>query len=630
MCGIAGLVDLGGIERGAAERRMAAALARLSLRGPDGHGTWADARTMLGHTRLAVIDLSAAANQPMVRDGLVITFNGEIYNHRAVRAELESLGRRFTTQSDTEVLLEGWHAWGPALLPKLVGMFALALWDARAGALFLARDTFGKKPLLYAAAGGRLAFASDLNALEALEGTRRPLDPVATRLYFALRYVPEPYAIAQGVAKLSAGHWARFDANGVAIARWHDPAADRPSAYADETEAAADLAHRFDEAIAARTVADVPIGAFLSGGIDSAIVAASLARQTARVRTFTVGFPGASAYYEERPEARAVALHLGTDHTEVELTPREALDALDAVFENLDEPFADSSALPTFLLSRATRRHVTVALSGDGADEAFGGYRKYQGELLASAYGRVPRVLRAGLIEPAARLLPEGKDTRLLEAFRRARRFLAHAGAPAIERQAGWARLLPDAELDRVLGPEPAAPSVERLIAAARAAAGHADSLNAMLAAEMAVGLVGDMLVKVDRMSMANSLEVRCPFLDRRVVAAAFAMPGAYKLRRGEGKRVLRRAFADRLPAEVFARPKKGFEVPIARWLLGDLKDRLVRAIDPARLKREGLIDPAAPARWLAALKSGRRDTSAELWTVLAFQEWRDRHGGTA
>ncbi len=630
MCGIAGLVDLGGIERDTAERRMAAALTRLSRRGPDGHGTWADARTLLGHTRLAVIDLSAAANQPMVRDGLVIDFNGEIYNHRAVRAELEALGRRFTTQSDTEVLLEGWRAWGPALLPRLVGMFAFALWDMRAGALFLARDAFGKKPLLYAAAGGRLAFASDLNALQALDGASRPLDPVATRLYFALRYVPEPYAIAQGVAKLPAGHWARFDASGITVARWHDPAADAPAPYMDEDEAAADLARRFDLAVAARTVADVPIGAFLSGGIDSAIVAASLARQTTRVRTFTVGFPGASAYYEERPEARAVARHLGTDHTEVELTPREALEALDAVFDDLDEPFADSSALPTFLLSRATRRHVTVALSGDGADEAFGGYRKYQGELLAATYARVPRPLRAGLIEPLARLLPEGKDSAVLEAFRRARRFLAHAGAPAVERQAGWARLMSEAELDRMLGPAPAAPRIERLIGEARAVSGHADPLNAMLAAEMAVGLVGDMLVKVDRMSMANSLEVRCPFLDRRVVAAAFAMPGAYKLRRVEGKRVLRRAFADRLPAEVFLRPKKGFEVPIARWLLGDLTERLMRAIEPARLKRDGLIDPEAPARWLAALESGRRDTAAELWTVLAFQEWRDRHGGPA
>jgi asparagine synthase (glutamine-hydrolysing) len=308
------------------------------------------------------------------------------------------------------------------------------------------------------------------------------------------------------------------------------------------------------------------------------------------------------------------------------LTPRDAINALDAVFDSLDEPFADSSALPTFLLSHATRRHVTVALSGDGADEVFGGYRKYQGELLADAYRRIPRALRAGLIEPAARLMPEGKDHPVLEAMRRGRRFLAHAGLPAAERQAGWVRLLSERGLDDLLRNGASAPSVEHFIARAREESSQSDALNAMLAAEMDLGLVGDMLVKVDRMSMANSLEVRCPFLDRRVVGAAFAMPGAFKLRRGEGKRVLRRAFADRLPAEVFQRPKKGFEVPIARWLVGELKPRLRNAIEPARLKRQGLFDPEIPVRWLAALESGRRDTSAELWTMLAFQEWYARH----
>ena len=630
MCGIAGIANLDGLGPEITAARLDRALDWMRLRGPDGRARWSDARCALGHTRLAVIDLSAAAAQPMVRDGLVATFNGEIYNFREVRADLERLGHRFTTQSDTEVLLVGWRAWGVALLPRLVGMFALALWDAREGALFLARDRFGKKPLLYAQDGRSLTFGSDLRALEALEGTRREVDPGALRLLFALRYIPDPFSIAHGVHRLPAGHWARFDARGLSIARWYDPMAARPPRYADEDEAARDLALRFDEAIAARTVADVPIGAFLSGGIDSAIVTASLARQTARVRTFTVGFPGASAYYEERPAARAVARHLGTDHTEIEITAREAQDALEGVFDGLDEPFADSSALPTYLLSRATRRHVTVALSGDGADEVFGGYRKYQGELLAETYRRIPSWLRTFALEPLLGTLPEAKDSALLETFRRARRFAAHAGKVPADRQAGWSRLLAEDELDAVLVERGTAPTIEALFSGARAHAPSDDPINTMLAAEMAIGLVGDMLVKVDRMSMANSLEVRCPFLDQRVVECAFAMPGGFKLRRGQGKRVLRRAFADRLPAEVFDLPKKGFEMPIADWLRGELAPLARAAIDPAHLRRQGLFDPDLPARWFADLAAGRRDTSWQLWTMIAFQQWYARRGQPA
>ncbi|MFN0043912.1 MAG: asparagine synthase (glutamine-hydrolyzing) [Alphaproteobacteria bacterium] len=630
MCGIAGIANFDGLGPEIAGVRMDRALDWMRQRGPDGRGRWSDARCALGHTRLAVIDLSAAAAQPMVRDGLVVTFNGEIYNFREVRKELERLGHRFATQSDTEVILAGWRAWGVALLPRLVGMFALALWDTREDALFLARDAFGKKPLLYAQDGQNLTFGSDLRALEALEGMRRDVDPDALRLLFALRYIPDPFAIVRGVRRLPAGHWARFDAKGLAIARWHDSIAGRLPLYPDEDEAARDLVLRFDEAVAARTVADVPIGAFLSGGIDSAIVAASLARQAAHVRTFTVGFPGASAYYEERPAARAVARHLGTDHTEIEITAREAQDALEGVFDGLDEPFADSSALPTYLLSRATRRHVTVALSGDGADEVFGGYRKYQGELLAETYRRIPSLLRTFALEPLLRALPEGKNHAVLEIFRRTRRFAAHAGKAPADRQAGWSRLLAEDELDTMLIERGAAPTIETLFSGARAYARPGDPINTMLAAEMAIGLTGDMLVKVDRMSMANGLEVRCPFLDQRVVACAFAMPGGFKLRRGQGKRVLRRAFADRLPAEVFDLPKRGFEMPIADWLRAELAPLARAAIDPVHLRHQGLFDPDLPARWFADLAAGRRDTSWQLWTMIAFQQWHARRGQAA
>ncbi|MHB1219280.1 MAG: asparagine synthase (glutamine-hydrolyzing) [Alphaproteobacteria bacterium] len=627
MCGIVGYLDFAGLRADALMPRLARAVERLSKRGPDGGAVWRDERCAFGHTRLAIIDLSASANQPMTGHGLTITFNGEIYNYRQVRDELRALGHIFATNSDTEVLLAGWGAWGADLLPRLSGMFAFALWDAARGELVLARDRFGKKPLFYTHEGGRLTFSSELTALEAVEDKTRPLDLAALRFLFALRYVPDPWTIAEGARKLPAGHLARVTALGVSVERWYDLPAHRPARFTDEASACAVLRMAFDAAVLDRTVADVPIGAFLSSGIDSALVVASLARQVGKPRTFTVGFPGSSDYYEERPGAATVARFLGTDHTEVDIGPDQARDTLDDVIDGLDEPFADSSSLPTYLLSKVTRQHVTVALSGDGADEVFGGYRKYQGELLAELYRAIPAPLRRGVIEPLTALLPEGKDNAGLEHLRRLRRFVAHAGGTPAERQAGWARLLSESELNALLIPHSSAPTVEALVAAARSDARERDPINEMLAAEIAIGLVGDMLVKVDRMSMANGLEVRCPFLDHRVVECAAAMPGGFKLAPGAGKRILRRAFADRLPEEVFRRPKKGFEMPIASWLAGPLAERVRAAIDPAHLARQGLFRPDLPARWFADLRAGRQDTSWQLWTLLVFQSWCEKRG---
>lgn len=631
MCGLAGLVETGGLDRAAAEPRMRRALERLAPRGPDGEAVWADSHCLLGHRRLAIVDLSPGGAQPMTRGALTTVYNGMIYNFRALRRELEDLGEGFSSKSDTEVLLAGWARWGEAMLPKLIGMFAFAIWDAAARELVLARDAFGKKPLLYRAGAGRCVFASELRALQHLEGEAGTIDPASLRLYFALRYLPEPRSILKGVAKLAPGHLLRF-ANGEPIVRrWYAPEAAPPEPYTSFEAAAADLRLRVDEAVRDRLVADVPVGAFLSGGIDSAIIAASLIDATNEVRTFTVGFEGASDYYEERPQARAVAEHLGTEHSEIAVSAAQAREVIPAVFDGLDEPFADSSAIPTYLISREFRRHVTVALSGDGADEVFGGYRKYQGELAAARYQSLPGWLRRGAIEPMIRTLPEGKDGWLRERARRARRFVEHGGKDALGRQTGWLRALSETELDALLVDDGGRPDLERLVADRRKQSGDStDPINAMLAADIALVLAGDMLVKVDRMSMAQGLEVRCPYLDRRVVESAAAMPGAFKLARGSGKRVLRAAFANRLPAEIFVRPKKGFEVPIAQWLTGPLAELMREAIDPVRLKRQGLLRPELPARWLADLQAGRRDTSWQLWSVVAFQQWHERQAELA
>ena len=630
MCGIAGLVDLGGVDRAAADARSRAALARLGMRGPDDRGVWRDGHCALVHTRLAIIDLSPLGAQPMHRDGLSVTYNGEIFNYAELRAELGTLGHAFRSHSDTEVILAGWRQWGEALLPRLVGMFAFAIWDAEARVLFAARDRFGEKPLLYADTNRALAFGSDLIACEAMLGEQRPIDPAALRALFTLRFIPDPASIATGVRKLPPGHLLRFDDKGANVRPWYDLASARAPHQADTAACRDELRRRFDAAVSARLVADVPVGVFLSGGINSALVAASVAATGAKLKTFTVGFDGASGYYEERPLAAAVARHLGAEHTEIAVSASRVGEALDGVFGGLDEPFGDSSAVPTYLVSEATRQRVSVVLTGDGADEVFGGYRRYWSELYAGVWRRVPGPLRR-MLQCGLAALPEGKHHPVLEAVRRLRRFVDTGDEDPVRRQAGWMRLMPETEIDRLLAPAAAPPmALENAIARLRAAASDGDAINATLACDMALELPGDMLVKVDRMSMAHALETRTPFLDQRVVEWAFAMPGASKLAvaggKPVGKRVLREAFRDRLPAEVFSRPKRGFEMPVADMLAGPAAERLRAATDPAALKRQGLFDPDTVRSWKDDLARGRRDTAWHLWTLLAFQEWARIH----
>jgi asparagine synthase (glutamine-hydrolysing) len=633
MCGIAGLVALRGLDGSEAAARSQRGLAAIRPRGPDGEGAWNDSHCALVHTRLAIIELSPLGAQPMQRDGLVITFNGEIFNYAEVRNELASLGHSFRSNSDTEVLLAGWRQWGPRLLPRLVGMFAFAIWDAATRTLYAARDRFGEKPFIYARQGERLAFGSSLVACEAMLGETRPVDPAALRALFTLRFVPEPWSIAEGVRKLPPGHWLKFEGQGLTVERWYDLAQEHRKISVSEGEAMSGLRERFDAAVAARLVSDVPVGVFLSSGIDSALVAASVAASGASLKTFTVGFEGASDYYEERPQAAAVARHLRAEHTEIGVSATRVREVLDRVFLAFDEPFADASAVPTYLVSEATREQVTVVLTGDGADEVFGGYRRYWSELHAGLWNRVPAPLRRALTALLVRM-PEGKDSRVLEWVRRARRFAVTADADPVRRQTAWMRLASEAELDRLLGPAPPDPIVaENLVAECRRASsqnnGQVDPINAMLACDVALELPGDMLTKVDRASMAHALETRTPFLDQRVVEWAFALPGSAKLAldggRPAGKRILRNAFRDRLPPEVFSRPKRGFEMPVAAMLNGEAADRLAAATEPAALKRQGIFDPAQVETWRRELAAGR-DTSWQLWTVLAFQEWARLH----
>jgi asparagine synthase (glutamine-hydrolysing) len=629
MCGIAGLIELNGLCN-AAESRARSAREHLRRRGPDGEGIWTDGCCALVHTRLAVIDLSSGGAQPMQRDSLVITFNGEIFNYAEIRSELAGLGHSFRSNSDTEVILAGWRQWSAGLLPRLVGMFAFAIWDTATQTLFAARDRFGEKPLLYAASPSRFAFGSDLQSCETMLGETRPIDPAALRAYFTLRFIPEPWSIAAGIHKLPAGHWLRFNQQGTKLERWYDLPASRATRPTDPAEAEAQLRQRFDAAVAARLVSDVPVGVFLSSGIDSAAVAASVARSGQKLKTFTVGFEGAPAYYEERPAAAQVARHLGAEHHEISVNFNRAADVLDDVFFGLDEPFADASAVPTFLVSEATRRQVTVVLTGDGADEVFAGYRRYWAELYQAYWNRVPAGLRQSFGALLSRL-PEDKGRPLLERLRRLRRFVETAHADPAERQAAWMRMISEREADALLGPAPShSIRPEGLIMALRQSARDPDLVNAMLTADVLLELPSDMLVKVDRMSMAHALETRTPFLDQRVVEWGFGLAGSDKLAlegvRPKSKRILRSAFRDRLPAGVFRRPKRGFEMPVGALLASAAAERLRASTDPAALMRQGILNPDVVQRWRRELQGGFRDSAWQLWAVMAFQEWARLH----
>lgn len=622
MCGIAGLVSFDQFDPQDAATRLDRALSSLAARGPDGSGNWSDDHCLLGHRRLAIVDLSAAGHQPMQAGHLTVSFNGMVYNYRRLRQMLEEKGERFSSDTDTEVILAGWRHFGPDVLPMLEGMFAFALWDALERRLWLVRDRFGKKPLFWSTTSSGAAFGSTLSSLQVLLGNAGAIDRNTLKAYLTLKYVPEPLSILEGVWKVAPGCLVRIDATGATQHRWYEPKPDDVAARLRPEERAPYIRQLVEKAVQDRLVADVPLGAFLSGGIDSAVVAAAAG---SGIRTFTVGFEGVSAYYEERPQARETAKHLGTDHVEIAVDADEAIRSIDQVFDNLDEPFGDSSAVPAFIVSREIRKHATVALSGDGGDEVFGGYRRHQGELYIDRWNRLPKALRTS-VRGLAGMLPESKDFWVTERVRRVRRFLSAAELPGAERQAQWMRALDEGEVERLTAGQGHF-DLTRLIAGWQEAAPSSDNIGRTLWADMNVLLPGDMLPKVDRMGMANALEVRSPLLDHRIVEAAMALPPGDKVAPGRGKAVLRDAFAAVLPASVLQRPKKGFEIPVAQWLLGPLRDMLEDAIAEKSLKDLGL-DGSLCRGWVDDLTARRRDTAERLWVLVALRQWQLRRGG--
>lgn len=621
MCGIAGRVNFrsGAPVDAALIQRMCDLLAH---RGPDGEGAHVDGPVGLGHRRLAIIDLSPSARQPMASEDrqLWITYNGEVYNFQALRADLAGRGHRFRSQSDTEVILTAYREFGVGCLERLRGMFAFAIWDARAQTLFLARDRLGKKPLYYLLDGDGIAFASEAKAFLADPSFKARPNPEAISHYLTYQYVPSPLTAFQGLRKLPPAHYLLVQDGKVLTERyWTLHYA--PKHRLTEGEACEQLLARLREAVKLRLISDVPLGALLSGGIDSSTVVALMAEGcVSRVKTFSIGFEEAA--YDEREAAAIVATRFGTDHSAFVVRP-DVAGLLPALVWHCNEPFADSSAVPTYYLAQVTRPHVTVALSGDGGDEAFGGYDRYVAHALACRADHFLGPLRPALAALGA-WLPHGGDGRGLP--RRARRFLEALAAPPAERYARWMIHFGAEEKAALCTPEfAAATGGADSLALLRKAFTDTDAqgpVEAAIAADVARYLPEDLLVKLDVTTMAHGLEARCPFLDSEVVEFAARLPVRWKVWGTAKKVLLRRALRDLLPPEILARPKQGFGVPIDTWFRGPLKELAFDTLLSPRATARGLFRPAAVRQLLEEHVSRRADRHYQLWNLLMLELW--------
>jgi asparagine synthase (glutamine-hydrolysing) len=622
MCGIAGVVftdPAHPVDRGLV-RRMTRTLAH---RGPDADGYHFGPGVALGHRRLSIIDL-ATGDQPIYdEDGTrAVVFNGEIYNFHELRAELLARGHRFTTASDTEVIVHAWEEYGDECLTRFRGMFAFAAWDDRRRRLLLARDRLGKKPLYYLHDGDRLLFASELKALLADPSVRRAVDPAAIDDYLSFGAVPAPRTIYLGIAQLPPAHYLVWEAGRVQVREYWDlvfaeGAPRSEAAWLEELEAV------LGEAVRLRMISDVPLGAFLSGGVDSSAVAAAMAARSDRpIATTTVVF--SERAFDEAAHARAVAAHLGTDHREILVEPRAA-EVLPRLVWHLDEPFADSSALPTYYVSWAARQRVTVALSGDGGDEVFGGYEwRYRLTLLEHAVRRrLPVAFRHGVLAPLARVWP--KFDRLPRPLRW-KTFLRNLSLDPELAYFHDMSLFTPSDKQGLLTPEFRRQVRDHdpfaLFARHFGRVAHLDLLSRILYVDTKAYLANDILVKVDRMSMANSLEVRSPLLDHKVVEFAATLPARLKVRGATSKYLLKRYVAQRVPPAVVHRPKMGFSIPLGAWLRRDLRPLGEELLLSRRGGQRGYFSPAQVRRLWVEHQAGHRDHAHRLWALMMLELW--------
>jgi asparagine synthase (glutamine-hydrolysing) len=608
MCGICGVVSANG---SVDPERLASMSATLAHRGPDSSGHFSDGSAALAARRLSIIDLETGDQPIGNEDGtLQVVQNGEIYNYRELRRELERTGHHFRTHGDTEVLLHLYEEHGDAFAERLRGMFSVAIWDAPRRRLVLARDRFGIKPLYYRNLDGELAFASELRALP-----RGEIDLDAVEGFLAFNSIPAPLTIFREARKLPAGHLLLWEDGAVRLERFARPAP-LPERNDDQAELVEELRSRLRDSVRAHLVSDVPVGVLLSGGVDSALLAALAAEEIGEpLRTFSIGFEERS--FDELADARRVAERYGAQHRELVLRPDAAL-LLPALAEAFDEPFADSSALPTYLVSELAASDVKVALSGEGGDELFGGYYTYAADLLAARVGGLARLAR-----PVVERLPSSSAKASFDY--RAKRFVRAAHLPPLERHHGWKEIF-SADLRAELTGRRSAFDPVDLLRARYAETQGANELARLQDVDLGTYLVDDLLVKTDRASMAHSLEARVPYLDTVVTNLALALPTRHKVRGLSKKVLLRKAAEPLLPREIVHGKKRGFSIPAAAWLRGDLEPFARETLSAETLRRQGFFEPHVVRRLLDDHVDGREDLSRQLWGLLAFTLWHERH----
>jgi asparagine synthase (glutamine-hydrolysing) len=598
---------------------------RMVHRGPDSEGLFVTTGAALGMRRLAIIDLVTGEQPAFNEDKSVsVILNGEIYNYRELRTLLEKRGHSFRSASDTEVLPHLYEEFGDAMVGELNGMFAFALWDSRRRRLLIARDRFGEKPLYWGVFDNTLLFASEPKVLLAHPAVRPALNLQALRQYLSFDYVPAPLSIYEGINKLPAAHKLTLEDGRVNVERYWRLNYKTKQPVPSEQEAADHLRELLADAVRMRLVSDVPLGVLLSGGVDSSTVAALAVRASSEaVKTFSISF--AEASFDESAYARGVAKFLGTDHHEERLSANLAANLVSEIGAWMDEPFSDPSLVPTYLLSRFTRKHVTVALGGDGGDELFAGYQMYAGHRWAEAYKRVPAALRSGIVEPFVRLLPV--KTKNLSFDYKALRFITGVRYDTVARHHIWFGSFTPDQQDQLLTPAALAASDGEIYADARMIAEECeddDLVTRMQSVDTRLYLAEDILTKVDRASMAVSLEVRAPFLDPRVAEYAASLPCNYKLRRLKTKYILKKAVHDMLPSFVTRRGKKGFGVPVAEWLKFNLRPLARDLLSPERVRRAGVFNPEYVARLQDEHERGVANHRKLLWTLLMFELWHE------
>ncbi len=626
VCGIVGYVNLNGQPLNPDETLLDPMCETITHRGPDDEGKTILGPCALGMTRLSIIDV-VGGQQPIGNENgsVWIVFNGEIYNFQELRERLLERGHRFATRSDTETVVHLYEEYGVDCLRFLEGMFAFAIWDRERQLLFIARDRMGEKPLHWGIFEGQLIFSSEIKGILAHPKATRSVDPGALQRYLALEYVPAPHSMFKGIEKLMPAHYMLVEGGQVTTRRYWEPVAG-PTELS-EREAADKLVQLLSESTRLRLISDVPLGVFLSGGIDSSSIAAlATAAGGERLKTFSIGFADKS--FDESEHAAAVATHLGSDHHVSTFTSDHGFKMMAELWQVLDEPLADASIVPTYFLSKMTRKVVTVALAGEGGDELFGGYPTYQAHRLAAVWNTLPAPVRRGILEPAIRRLPVSLNN--LSFDYRAKRFVSAVEEAPVRRHLRWMGSIPVGEHAQLIKPELIAldreeqlyPDLGSLMSGDWPSGGSDDLVSTIMRVDMTTYLPDDLLVKSDRASMAASLEVRLPFLAFPLVEFALSLPSSYMVRGMTTKYLLKKAMSAHLPEKTSRRPKKGFGIPVAKWLKSEFKPVVEELLSEAFVRKQDMFHWPYIKQLLDAHNSGQRDCRKELWTLLMFQWW--------